>query len=149
MAVSFNITGASQLNARLNQLARADATKAGQTAIRAGGRELLKATKQEAPVGPDAEGSVRKRKRKSGAVVTEKHHKIVNNLKLTKVRSKDDGVVKVALHAGAAYHASLVNFGSIHNPPDAFMLRALNKADEAAIAAISKALNRALIKRGV
>jgi len=146
---TFNIRGAQALNARLNQLSREVATKVGQTAVRAGGRQLLKAVKAEAPIGPDAEGSKRKRKRKSGKVVDETHRKITNNLKLTKIRSPNDGVVTIALHAGAAYHASMVEFGSIHNAPNPFMQRGLMAGEQQAMDAIGKALNRALTKRGV
>lgn len=43
----------------------------------------------------------------------------------------------------------MVEFGSIHNQPNPFMLRALESSKDEIIAAIAKALNKGLIKRGV
>lgn len=141
-AMSFTMKGFAELNARLADLAGAEATKAGQAAIRAGGVILRDAVKAKAPIGPTAEGAKVKRGDKD---IT--HHKIVNSITVSKIKT-GAGSVSVAVHAGKAFQASWVNFGSIHNQPDPFFLKALNESGQDVIDKVGVTLGKQLTKRG-
>ncbi|VWX51760.1 HK97-gp10 family putative phage morphogenesis protein [Novosphingobium sp. 9U] len=125
------------------------ATKIGQSAVRAGMVVIQKATKAAAPFGPDATGSPRTRRRKGGAQVQETHTKIVDGLKVRKIKVQGDYKVSSALTAGAAYHAAFAESGSIHNAPTHFASKAFNANIDAAEAAMAKVFERRLAKEGV
>jgi HK97 gp10 family phage protein len=146
--LAVNLTGFSALNQRLTKMAREDATKTGQAANRAGAAAAAKAMMAAAPVGPDAEGSIRQRTRKGGKKVEEVHHKIVNSIKVRKVRSRTDGTVENKIVAGT-YIASLNEFGSIHNAPNPFMRRAFDASQQTIMDAIAKTLDKRLTKKGI
>lgn len=148
MNFNFRTSGFAQLEQRLKQLSREDATKAGQSANRAGAAVLKKAVEKEAPVSNVAEGTKITRHTKGGKTREETHHKIKNNVKIKKSKAPG-GRVENLVHIAQGYHASMVEFGSIHNQPNPFMLRALESNKDEIIAAIAKALNKGLIKRGV
>ena len=115
---SFTTSGFRQLEQRLNQLSREDATKAGQAANRAGAAVLKKEIEKEAPVSNVAEGATITRRNKSGTTRQETHHKISKNVKIKKQRVDTDGRVENLVHIAKGYHAHMVEFGSIHNQPD-------------------------------
>jgi HK97 gp10 family phage protein len=141
---SYNLKGFSELNARLADLAGKQATSAGQSAIRAGGVVLRDAVKAKAPVGPTPEGA----KEKHGdRTIT--HHKIAEQITVTKVKSPNEHQVSVAVHNGKAFHASWVEFGSIHNQPNPFFLNALNDVGQEVIDKVGATLGKQLTKRGV
>jgi HK97 gp10 family phage protein len=146
--LSVQMKGFAELQARLEQLATTDATKAGQSAVRSGATVALKSIKSEAPVSDVPEGATHNRHRKDGSAVEEAHHKIANNLKIKKTRTPNQHQVAVTIGVGPAYQASLVEFGSIHNKPDPFMLRGIANAIQEIIDQMGKALNKQLIKRG-
>lgn len=145
---TVSTSGFKDLEARMKLLGNDVATKVGQSANRAGAVVIAKAVKAAAPIGPDAEGSTRRRKRKSGKVVEEKHHKISQNVKVRKVKSAA-GSVENAVTVGNAYHASFVEFGSIHNAPNPFFRTAFEGSKDAALGQIKKILGRRLDKAGV
>lgn len=146
----LNVTlhGFADLERRLKTLANAEATKAGQAAIRAGGAVARKKIEAAAPLSAVAEGHLQNRKRKSGAIVQEAHRKIVNWIKVKKTRSKSSTEVQVSVGATKAYQASFVEFGSIRNAPQPFMRTAFDQNHQAIIDAIAKVLEKQLIKRG-
>lgn len=147
--MTFNLSGFKQLEQRLMSLSREDATKAGQSANRAGAAYAAKKIKAKAPVGPDAEGSKRTRTTKSGKTREEVHHKIVNSIKVKKVRTDRDGKVENAISTTAAYQASFVEFGSIHQPPNPFMRSTFEAEENAILDVMAKALAKNLLRRGV
>lgn len=146
MTFTVSTSGFAQLEARMKTLGDDVATKIGQSANRAGAAVIAKKVKADAPVGPDSEGSIRNRKRKSGKVVQEKHTKIVNNIRVKKVKAPAGRVENAIVVGKDAYHASMVEFGSIHNAPNPFFRTAFALASEDAIAAVSKILERRLQK---
>jgi len=147
--VSATIQGLAALNRRLESLSKQEATKAGQIANRAGATVLAKEVRKVAPNSPKTtEGEVRTRHNKGGTTRQEVHHKIVNSVKVRKTKGTDPTQVHNAVTIFGAYHASFVQFGSIHNAADPFMLTALQNAEGSIIAAIAKVLEKQLIKRG-
>lgn len=148
MTLSVSAHGFADLNWRLRQLGYDVSTKIGQSANRAGATVIAKAIKDQAPVGPDAQGSIRNRKRKSGKVVQEEHQKIANNIRVKKVRAPDGQVVN-AVTAGQAYHATFVELGSIHNAPNPFFRRGFESSQADALDKIAQTLDRRLKKAGV
>lgn len=147
MTVTVNLHGFSQLSQRLSRLAKEDATKAGQVANRAGATVLRKAVVNEAPVSQKTtEGETRNR-----GTRTETHGKIKNNVIVRKTKSATTST-QVQNSVGVkknAYHASFVQFGSIHNSADPFMLRALQSNEQPIIDAIGRSLNKQLVRRGI
>lgn len=87
MNFNFRTSGFAQLEQRLKQLSREDATKAGQSANRAGAAVLKKAVEKEAPVSNVAEGTKITRHTKGGKTREETHHKIKNNVKIKKSKA--------------------------------------------------------------
>lgn len=147
--LGVNLRGFSDLQRRLETLSKEEATKAGQIANRAGAAVLRKKVIESAPNSPKTtEGETRTRHNKGGTTRQETHHKIVNSVKVKKLKAGQAGEVKNAVTIVGAYHASFVEFGSIHNTADPFMLRALKANEQSIMDAISKVLNKQLIKRG-
>lgn len=141
--------GLNALQRRLETLAKDEATKAGQSANRSGAAVLRKEVIKAAPNSPKTtEGETRNRHNKGGSTRQEVHNKIVNSIKVRKIKTSEPGAVKNAVTIVGAYHSVFVEFGSIHNTADPFMLRALDSSQQSIIDAISKALNKQLIKRG-
>jgi len=149
MTVTVTTTGFAALEARMQSLSNDVATKIGQAANRAGAVVIAKKIKETAPIGPDAEGSTRNRKRKNGTVVQEAHTKIVNNIKVRKVRAESGKVVNAIVVGRDAYHASMVEFGSIHNAPNPFFRTGFALASEDAVDRVKAILDRRLTKAGV
>lgn len=147
MSFTFSTSGFQALERRLQQLSREDATKAGQSANRAGAVVLRKAVEAEAPVSNVAEGTVITRHNKNGSTRTETHEKIKNHVKVKKQRAAE-GRVENLVYISGAYHAVFVERGSIHNAPNPFMLKALEGHKDEIVAAMAKALNKGLIRRG-
>lgn len=141
---NYNMKGFSELNARLADLATKQATSAGQSAIRAGGIILRDAVRAAAPVGPTAEGAPVKHGDKIAT-----HHKISDSVTVSKIKSPNEHQVSVAVHNGKAFQAGWVNWGSIHNQPNAFYLRALNSCGQEVIDKVGAILGKQLTKRGV
>ena len=148
--ISANMRGLAALQRRLENLSKEEAIKAGQIANRAGAAVARKAAIKEAPVSPKTmEGETRTRHNKGGSTRQETHGKIVNHIRVKKTKSSDPTQVHNAVYVdGSAYHASFVEFGSIHNAADPFMLRALEGSQQSIIDAIAKVLNKQLTKRG-
>lgn len=148
--LGVNLRGFSDLQRRLEALSKEEATKAGQTANRAGAAVLRKKVIATAPNSPKTtEGETRTRHNKGGTTRQETHGKIVNNVVVRKTKNSTPTQVNNAVSIkSAAYHASFVEFGSIHNTADPFMLRALEANEQSIMDAISKVLNKQLIKRG-
>ncbi|WP_294196526.1 HK97-gp10 family putative phage morphogenesis protein [uncultured Sphingomonas sp.] len=138
------VKGLADLNRRASLLSRDIATKIGQSANRAGTKEIADAIRTEATDGPTPEGEVRNRRRKSGKTVQEPHKKIKNHIRVVKVRAKD-GVVENAVVIDA-YHAGMEEFGSIHNTPNPFAKRGFDKARNDAIEKVKKVLERRIAK---
>ncbi len=149
--IRADMRGLNALNRRLTSMAKEEATKAGQSANRAGAAVLAKAVKQAAPTSTrTTEGETRTRHNKGGTTRQETHGKIINHVKVKKLKSTDPTQVKNGVVIGPkAYHASFVQFGSIHNAADPFMLRAFEDSQQSIIEAISKMLERQLVKRGM
>lgn len=149
--ITANLRGLAALQDRLESLSKQEATKAGQIANRAGAATLRKEAITEAPNSPKTtEGETRTRHNRGGTTRQETHGKIVNNIKVKKLKSADPTQVKNAVTIGSrAYHSSFVEFGSIHNAADPFMIRALTNSQQSIIDTIGKVLNKQLIKRGV
>ena len=147
MSFTFSASGFQQLERRLQALSREDATKAGQSANRAGAAVLKKKIEETAPVSNVAEGATITRRNKDGSTRQETHHKISQNVKIKKVRS-GEGTVENLVFISKAYHATFVEFGSIHNAPTPFMLNALEGNKDDIIEAMRKSLNRNLVRRG-
>lgn len=148
--ITSNLRGLNALQRRLESLAKDEATKAGQIANRAGAAILRKEVIKTAPNSPKTtEGEVRNRHNKGGSTRTETHNKIVNSVKVRKIKASEAGQVKNAVTIVGAYHSIFVEFGSIRNAADPFMLRALDNSQQSIIDAVSKVLNKQLIKRGV
>jgi HK97 gp10 family phage protein len=143
-----NLSGFAQLQARLNQLSKEEATKAGQIANRAGAAVLRKKAMEGAPVSNVAEGTQITRHNKSGTTRVEKHRKIINWIKVKKTKSDSPTKVQNTVSVGA-YQASFVEHGSIHNAPNPFFRRAFEAHNQEIIDAMAKVLNRQLVKRGV
>lgn len=147
--ISSNLRGLNALQRRLESLSKEEATKAGQIANRAGAARLRKEVIKTAPNSPKTtEGETRTRHNKDGSTRQETHHKIVNSVRLKKTKSTTPTQVHNAVTIVGAYHSSFVEFGSIRNSADPFMLRALSTANDDIIETISKVLNKQLIKRG-
>lgn len=144
-----NLRGLADLNKRLSALPKDVATKLGQSANRAGAAVLAKKAKALAPVGPVAEGAEVTRKRKSGAVVKEKHHKIKNSIKVKKTKNVSQTRVQNTVTTGQAYQASFVEFGSIHNAPNPFMKNAFEQNKDEIVATMAAALVKGLTRKGV
>lgn len=143
-----NLRGLADLQRRLESLGQAEATKAGQIANRAGAAVLRKAVIAAAPNSPKTtEGEVRTRHNKGGSTRQEIHRKIVNHVRVKKVKAGQDGEVKNSVDV-FAYQATFVEFGSIHNSADPFMLRAYEASEDTIIEAMAKVLNKQLVKRG-
>lgn len=124
--LSVDLRGFSALQRRLESLSKDEATKAGQIANRAGAAVLRKAVIATAPKSPKTtEGEIRTRHNKGGTTRQEVHNKIVNSVRVKKIKAGQAGEVKNAVTIVGAYHATFVEFGSIHNSADPFMLRAL------------------------
>jgi HK97 gp10 family phage protein len=147
-SLNINMSGFKELQARLQEMATVDATKAGQSAIRSGGKIALNAIKADAPVGSTPEGATESRHSASGGTRKVAHHKITNSLKIGKVNTPNEHQVSVAIGAGKAFQASWEEFGSIHNAATHFMERGLTNSTQEIIDAVSKALNKQIIKRG-
>lgn len=147
--ITAQMRGLAALQKRLEQLSKEEATKAGQIANRAGAATLRKEVIKQAPNSPKTtEGEQRTRHNKGGTTRQEAHGKIVNHVKVKKTKSTDPTQVKNAVTIGSkAYHSSFVEFGSIRNTADPFMLRALQIAQQSIIDTIAKVLNKQLIKR--
>lgn len=145
--IGGSMSGFKELERRLQTLAKEDATKAGQSANRAGAVVLKKRIEAEAPVSDVAEGATITRHNKDGSTRSETHHKIKNSIRIKKVRA-EEGRVENAVGTGQAYHSVFEEFGSIHNAPNPFMSRALEGGKDDMMAAIAKALNKQLIRRG-
>ncbi len=144
-----NVRGLAALQARLESLSKEEATKAGQIANRAGAAVLRKAVIAKAPNSPKTtEGEVRTRHTKGGATRQEVHNKIVNSVRVKKVKASQQGEVKNSVAIFGAYHATFVEFGSIHNSADPFMLRAYEESEDSIIETIAKVLGKQLVKRG-
>jgi HK97 gp10 family phage protein len=146
--LTLDTRGFADLQKRLDKLAKEDATKAGQAANRAGATVLRKAVIRAAPDGPSPEGEVRTRRTKGGATRKEVHHKIKNWVRVKKTKSMSTTEVQNSVSI-YAYTATFVEFGSIHNAPNAFFQRAIDNSGQAIIDAMAKMLNRQLIRRGV
>lgn len=147
--LSVNLRGFSDLQRRLESLSKEEATKAGQSANRAGATVLRKKVIEVAPNSPKTtEGEIRTRRNKGGTTRQEVHNKIVNSVRVRKTKAEKPGEVRNAVTIVGAYHATFVEFGSIHNTADPFMLRALESSEQSIMDAISKVLNKQLIKRG-
>lgn len=147
--ITANMRGLNALQRRLESLSKEEATRAGQIANRAGAAVLRKKVMETAPNSPKTtEGEVRTRHNKGGTTRPEKHRKIVNNVKVKKTKSTDPTQVHNAVAIVGAYHASYVEFGSIHNTANPFMVRALESSQQSIIDAIAKVLNKQLVKRG-
>lgn len=147
--ITSQVRGLNALQRRLESLAKDEATKAGQIANRAGAAILRKEVIKTAPNSPKTtEGEVRFRHNKGGSARTETHNKIVNSVKVRKIKASEAGQVKNAVTIVGAYHSIFVEFGSIRNSADPFMLRALDNSQQSIIDAVSKVLNKQLIKRG-
>jgi HK97 gp10 family phage protein len=147
--ISSNMRGLAALQKRLENLSKEEATKAGQVANRAGAAVLRKEVIKTAPNSPKTkEGEVRTRHNKDGSTRKETHHKIVNSVKVKKTKGAKTTEVNNAVTINGAYHASFVEFGSIRNTADPFMLRALNASQDTIIETIAKVLNKQLVKRG-
>lgn len=149
MTVTVTTTGFAALDTRMKSLSNDIATKVGQSANRAGAVVIQKKIKEGVPIGPHAEGSIRNRTRKSGKVVQEKHTKIINNVKVRKVRAEAGRVINAIVIGKDAYHASFVEFGSIHNAPNPFFRTGFALASEDAVDRIKTVLARRLDKAGV
>lgn len=151
MIFTGDLRGMAALQRRLEGLSKQEATKAGQIANRAGAAVLRKETMKTAPNSPrTTEGEVRTRHNKGGTKRQEVHGKIKNNVIVRKTKSTSPTEVHNAVAIKSnAYHASFVEFGSIHNAANPFMLKALSNAQQPIIDAIGKILNKQLIKRGV
>ena len=149
MTVTVTTTGFAALESRMKSLSNDIATKVGLSSVRAGAVVIRKKITEGAPDGPHAEGSIRNRTRKSGKVVQEKHAKIKNHIKVRKVKSAA-GLVAYAIVVGKdAYHASFVEFGSIHNAPNPFFRTGFALASEDAVDRIKAVLAKRLDKAGV
>ncbi|KQO06906.1 HK97-gp10 family putative phage morphogenesis protein [Sphingomonas sp. Leaf242] len=147
--INFNMSGLAALQKRLESLSKEEATKAGQIANRAGAAVLRKEVIKTAPNSPKTtEGEIRTRHTKGGGTRKETHHKIVNSVKVKKTKGSKATEVHNAVTIFGAYHATFVEFGSIRNTADPFMLRALNASQGSIIETISKVLNKQLVKRG-
>ena len=146
--LDVKLNGFAQLQARLESLATTEATKAGQSAIRSAGTLLKNTVKAYAPVSDVAEGKTHQRRRKDGSTVEEAHHKIVNNIIIKKLNTGNQHQVGVSVGTGQAYQSHMVEWGSIHNKPNPFMLRAVQSVEQELIDKIGEALQKQLIKRG-
>lgn len=142
------IKGFDAFEARMNNLAADVRTKIGQSANRAGAVVIAKAVKKNAKIGPTPEGAARTRRRKGGAQVESAHKKIVNSIKIRKSRSLETTKVQntIAIYAPQAVWEE---FGSVHNKATHFMERSVDEAQEDALAAMAKTLDRRLKKAGV
>lgn len=147
-SLSVNLNGFAALQARLEQLSKVEATKAGQAASRAGMVAVRKRVIADAPSSDVPEGEMRNRTTKGGAKRTEPHHKIKNAVKIKKTKSLSTTEVQTTVFIDT-YHASFVEFGSIHNAPDPFFRTAFEAAIQDALDAVAKTLNKQLIKRSV
>lgn len=143
-----NLQGFSQLQRRMEQLSKVEATKAGQIANRAGAAVIAKKAKASAPSSNVAEGATITRNTKGGTTRTEKHHKIVNWIKVRKTKGDTPTQVHNAVSV-EAYQAQFVEFGSIHNSPNPFLRVAFESNNQEIIDAMAKVLTRQLVKRGV
>ncbi len=144
-----NVRGLAELNRAMEKLTKEEATKAGQVAARAGAAVLRKAAIANAPNSPKTtEGEVRTRHNKGGTTRKEVHRKIVNHIKVKKLKASQNGEVKYSVDV-FSYHSTFVEFGSIHNSADPFMLRAYQDSEDSMIETIAKVLNKQLVKRGV
>ena len=147
--LTVNLQGFASLEQRLRSLSGVEATRAAQAANRAGGVVLVKAVKAAAPIGPLAEGATVNRKRKSGKVVQEQHHKIINWIKVKKTRATTANTVQTSVGVVEGFHASMLEFGSIHTPATHWFRNAFEAAKPAVIDKMKEMLERQLIKRGV
>lgn len=143
-----NLQGFAQLQQRMNQLSKAEATKAGQIANRAGAAVIAKKAKANAPVSNVAEGATITRNNKGGSTRTEKHRKIQNWIKVRKTKGDTPTQVHNAVSV-EAYQSQWVEFGSIRNAPKPFLRTAFESNNQEIIDAMAKVLNRQLVKRGV
>lgn len=143
-----NLQGFAQLQQRMNQLSKAEATKAGQIANRAGAAVIAKKAKASAPVSNVAEGAAITRNTKGGSTRTEKHRKIQNWIKVRKTKGDTPTQVHNAVSV-EAYQAQFVEFGSIRQAPNPFVRTAFESNNQEIIDAMAKVLNRQLVKRGV
>jgi HK97 gp10 family phage protein len=146
--LNVTFSGWTQLEQRMKTLANSEATKVGQSANRAGAAALVKKLKATAPVGPTAEGAVQNRKRKSGAVVQEAHHKIKNWIKIKKTRASSSDTVQNSVHIAKGFHSNFMEFGSIHTPATHWMQNTIDASHQEIIDAMAKALDKGLIRRG-
>lgn len=149
--ITANMKGLAAFQQRIEQLSKQEATKAGQVANRAGAAILKKEIIKTAPNSPKTtEGEKRTRHNKGGTTREETHGKIVNHVGIKKTKSNDPTKVQNSVFIdGKAYHASFVEFGSINNAADPFMLEALRSAQQPIIDTLAKVLNKRLIKAGV
>ena len=143
-----DVKGFAELIRRMEGLSREVQTKLGQAANRAGAVVIARVVKQNAKIGPTAEGATRTRRRKNGSKRETPHKKIVNSIKVRKSRNIETTKVQntIAIYAP---QASWEEFGSIHNKPTHFMERSVDAAQPDALAAMAKTLNKRLTKAGV
>lgn len=147
MSMSFNLSGFSQLHARLQTLSDVEATKAGQAAVRAGGALLARKIKEAAPVSNVPEGKQITRHNKNGSTRMETHYKIVNHIKVKKIKTQG-GKVEVSVGVVKGYHVKFVEMGSIHNAANPFMKNAFEANTQEVIDKMGQMLGKQLVKRG-
>ncbi|SOB86765.1 phage protein, HK97 gp10 family [Sphingomonas guangdongensis] len=147
MSATANLRGFKELQQRLRNLADKEATQAGQAAVRAAAKEVAKKIEAAAPDGPRAEGQTVKRRGKGGSYDSA-HRKIRNHVIVRKGRPQKTTMVR-ALIGIDTIHAHMVEYGTIHQEPQPFAGRTLERETQAAIDTMAKTLDRRLIKRGV
>lgn len=145
--LKFDLKGFAELEARLSQLAANDATKAGQSANRAGAAYAAKKVRENAPVGPTPEGAKRTRLTKRGKV-EQPHKKLKNSVKVTKGRNSDPRTVENLVTINAK-HAGWVELGSIHNEATHFVEKTFENEANNILEVMAAALEKGLKRRGV
>lgn len=143
----MKLTGFDELERNLKALGKDVATRVGRAASRAGANELAKAMRDAAPVGPTPEGAQSGYARKDGSRGSRTHAKLKSSIKVRNGRVTSSTKVKHIIHTGDAYHAWIVERGSIHMPPKLWAKPALEAASPRAIDAIKRTLERR-IRRG-
>lgn len=128
-----SIRGAAELERALTQLGKTVASKIIQASVRAGGKPVVDAIKANAPASAIADGA---------QVGSKIHHKIKNNIKIKKGKSKGTDTATVLVHTGLAFHALFLERGTIHMAPKPFMKAALDSAAPIALARIGTELEK-------
>jgi HK97 gp10 family phage protein len=145
--MTINTRGFADLEEALKAMGADVATKIGRAANRKAASVIGKAVKEAAPVGPRPDGYQSKFKRKDGSRGTRTHGKLKTNLKIKNGRVASSTKVKHIIHTGNAFHALMVEKGTVHMQPKPWFKPALDAAAPAAIEAIKTTLARR-IKRG-